>query len=79
VIDGPDNIGAAEPESEEPDSPRARLVQRLVAVVVLLVVGVVFVRFAIPPVTATQARPAGHPPGSCVLCHLVTAEGTSGR
>ena len=79
MTSGHDDFGNDDADSEEPVSPRARLVQRLVAVAVLLVVGVVFVRFAIPPVTATQARPSGHPPGSCVLCHLVTAEGTDGR
>ena len=79
MADGPDNIENVDADSEEPVSPRARLVQRLVTVAILLVVGVVFVRFAIPPVSSRQARPSGHPPGPCVLCHLVTAEGTDGR
>lgn len=76
MTDGRDDIGHAADDSDEPVSPRVRLVQRLVTVAVLLVVGVVFVRFAIPPVSAGQARPDGHPPGPCALCHLVNAGGT---
>jgi len=56
-------------ESERPMSLRTKLI----SVGVLLLLGVVFVRFAIPPVAADRARPEGHPPGECWLCHMTTA------
>jgi len=77
VTDGPRDSGPRDGDSEEALFPRLSPPQKIAAIAALLVLGLVFVRFAIPPVSATAARPDGHPPGPCALCHLVTA-GTGG-
>lgn len=73
MTDRPEHDGAQDTESEESLFPHLTLAQKIAAFVALLVLGLVFVRFAIPPASTALARPDGHPPGPCALCHLVTS------
>jgi hypothetical protein len=65
----PERVEGQDTEAEQPMSLRTRLI----AAGLLVVLGFVFVRFAVPPVAADSARPDGHPPGPCWLCHTTTS------
>jgi hypothetical protein len=59
-------------EPEEPVSLRTRVGQVAIAAAILLLLGLAYLHVAIPPAPAGRPAPAGHLPGPCWVCHMVS-------